>query len=164
MSVRRFVEWAGFSLLLLAAYLHFLRPITVGVLDCGTVEEPRHYALEGFGVLAENACSHAQDNAMLWVVITMVVAFFTLAGARLIRPNQRPASTTAAATTDRMSAPVPPGIPALPRERQSAPLTDGPYKPFMLRGWYPDPWDTQRIRYWDGTSWSSGTAPRPPGN
>jgi len=29
-------------------------------------------------------------------------------------------------------------------------------------GWYPDPWDDQKIRYWDCGRWSDYTRPRNP--
>lgn len=38
-------------------------------------------------------------------------------------------------------------------------MTDGPPQP---PGWYPDPWNPQAHRYWDGWQWTPETAAEPP--
>lgn len=36
-------------------------------------------------------------------------------------------------------------------------------RPTTPPGWYPDPQDANLVRYFDGTTWTQQTAPRPPG-
>ncbi len=55
--------------------------------------------------------------------------------------------------------PAPPPGPTAPPP--SAPTTPPPTAP-VPAGWYPDPWGTAPLRWWDGRAWSWQTAAPPP--
>lgn len=52
---------------------------------------------------------------------------------------------------------------AAAHERRDAALAAYAGRPMPAPGWYDDPWDTGRIRWWDGEQWSGYAAPHPTG-
>lgn len=145
MTARALTRLAGIALVVWSIYL-FTRPVVAGPLQCGSVIEPKHVGQQGIaGIFAEAACANVRNSAQTSAVVVAVAGVLLILIAVYFWPARDRTRNASSGTI----APTSP-------ERVTGSLAPPP-----APGWYDDPHDPTRIRYWDGASWAPRTAPKP---
>ncbi|MFZ2529000.1 MAG: DUF2510 domain-containing protein [Rhodococcus sp. (in: high G+C Gram-positive bacteria)] len=121
--------------------------MTSGVLQCGSVIAPKRAGQGLAAILTEAACANARNSAQTLAIAVVVAGALTILASLYLLPARQRSRIAQAG-------------PVLPEAPLEGPDT-GRVVQSPPAGWYDDPQDPARIRYWDGTSWALRTAPKP---
>jgi hypothetical protein len=121
-------------------------------------------ALQEYNAMPANgstltAAAASDSSTAVIIAVVALIAVLAIAGVLVMsatRRRRRLALSTGPAygTSDFMAAPYPTAAPAAPAVPPGEPPPAGP-----SAGWYPDPDDPSRTRYWSGHDWGPALAP-----